>query len=72
MGEIAELGLRAQMYKELAQYIAPKRKALEVTGEDGDPLKGEFTLAAFLAQHNGMTVGPPRERVGMARDVIEE
>ena len=26
-------------YKELAQYIYPKRKAVEVTGEDGGPLE---------------------------------
>lgn len=25
-------------YKELAQYIAPKRKAVEVTGENGNPI----------------------------------
>jgi hypothetical protein len=33
MDENTELGLCAQMYKELAQYMAPKRKAVEVTGE---------------------------------------
>ena len=27
--------LRAQMYKELAQYIAPKRRATEISGEIG-------------------------------------
>jgi hypothetical protein len=31
--ENTELGLCAQMYKELAQYMAPKRKAVEVTGK---------------------------------------
>jgi hypothetical protein len=28
-----ELALAGQMYKELAQYVAPKRKSIEVTGE---------------------------------------
>jgi hypothetical protein len=42
MDEKAELSLRAQMYKELAQYVAPKRKAVEVTGEDGDSLQMEL------------------------------
>jgi hypothetical protein len=35
MDEAAELSIQAQMYKELAQYVAPKRKAIEVRGEDG-------------------------------------
>ncbi len=35
MDETAELSIRAQMYKELAQYVAPKRKAIEVSGEAG-------------------------------------
>jgi hypothetical protein len=29
MDETVELSIRAQMYKELAQYVAPKRKAIE-------------------------------------------
>jgi hypothetical protein len=33
--ETADLSIRAQMYKELAQYVAPKRKAIEVKGEEG-------------------------------------
>jgi hypothetical protein len=35
MDETAELCIRAQMYKELAQYIASKRKAIEGRGEVG-------------------------------------
>ncbi len=62
MDESADLGIRAQMYKELAQYVAPKRKAIEVTGEDGGAIKGEITLTAWLAQHSGSTLGPPSER----------
>jgi hypothetical protein len=33
MDEGADMSLRAQMYKELAQYIAPKRKAVEMKTE---------------------------------------
>jgi hypothetical protein len=33
MDESADLSLREQMYKELAQYIAPKRKAVETKTE---------------------------------------
>jgi hypothetical protein len=33
-----ELMLAGQMYKELAQYVAPKRKAIEHTGKDGESL----------------------------------
>jgi hypothetical protein len=35
MDEMAEVSIRAQMYKELAQYVAPKRKAIEGRGEVG-------------------------------------
>ena len=33
-----DLQLAGQMYKELAQYVAPKRKAVEMTGADGKDL----------------------------------
>ena len=33
-----ELQLAGNMYKELAQYVAPKRKAIEHTGKDGGDL----------------------------------
>ena len=33
--EKVEMSIRAQMYKELAQYVAPKRKAIEVRDEAG-------------------------------------
>ena len=38
MDERADLSIRAQMYKELAQYTAPKRKAVEMQTE------GQFSL----------------------------
>lgn len=31
--------LRGRMYAELAQYVAPKRKAVEHTGQDGGPVQ---------------------------------
>lgn len=34
-----DLSLAGQMYKELAQYVAPKRKAIEHSGPDGGPMK---------------------------------
>ena len=42
MDEKAELTLRAQMFKELAQYIAPKRKAVEMKTE------GELSLVDLI------------------------
>lgn len=36
--------LRLKMAAELAQYVAPKRKAIEVTGEGGEPLTLEIVL----------------------------
>jgi hypothetical protein len=35
MDETVELSIRAQMYKELAQYVAPKRRAVEMQAEVG-------------------------------------
>ena len=73
MDEHNEWGLCAQMYKELAQHVvAPTRKAMEVTGEDGVPSKGTFMLPAFLEQHNDKTVGPPFEQVGGDKDMVTE
>jgi hypothetical protein len=36
MDETVDLSIRAQMYKELAQYVAPKRKALDIGGGVGE------------------------------------
>lgn len=33
MDETKDLSIRAQMFKELAQYMAPKRKAVEMKAE---------------------------------------
>ena len=64
MDESQPMQLRATMYRELAQYIAPKRKAIEVTGEDGTPIKGELTLTAWLDAINGKSLEPPSGRPG--------
>ena len=42
--EAGDLKLAGSMYAELAQYVAPKRKAVEHTGGDGEPLKLEIVL----------------------------
>ena len=62
LDESQPIRLRAPMYKELAQYVAPKRKAVEVTGEDGGSVKTEMTVRAWLDSVNGKTLGPPNER----------
>lgn len=36
---LKDLSLAGQMYKELAQYVAPKRKAIEHSGSDGGVLE---------------------------------
>ncbi len=38
MDEKVEMSIWAQMYKELAQYVASKRKAIEVSGEETAPI----------------------------------
>ena len=38
-----DYALAGAMYKELAQYVAPKRKALEVTGANDTPLVDEIS-----------------------------
>jgi hypothetical protein len=72
MDERVEVSVRVQVLKELCQYVAPKRKAVAVTGEDGGPVKTEMTLREWLESINGQSLGPPSERVGAARDVDEE
>ncbi len=45
MDERVEVGTRVQVLKELCQYFAPKRKAVEVTGDKGGPLVLEINWA---------------------------
>jgi hypothetical protein len=49
--------LRGRMYAELAQYVAPKRRAMDVTVEDGDPARRELIDQAAAA-----ILGLPIER----------
>lgn len=42
--------LRAQMYAELANYILPKRKAVELTGADGAPLDNRMEVVFVEAE----------------------
>jgi hypothetical protein len=72
MDERVEVNVRVQVLKELCQYIAPKRKAMAVTGEDDGLVKTELTVSEWLDSINGQRLGPPSERVGAARDVDEE
>jgi hypothetical protein len=62
MDESQSMQLRATMYRELGQYVALRRKAMEVTGEEGGPIKGELTMSAWLESINGQSLGPPSER----------
>jgi len=38
------LGIRANMYKELAQYVAAKRKAIEVSGDPESPIQHDHVV----------------------------
>ena len=53
MDESQPMQLRATRLRELAQYGAPKRKALAVTGADDSPIKGALTLNVWLDAING-------------------
>lgn len=45
--ESGNIKLEQAAYQELAQYVAPKRKAVEVTGEDGGPLEHAIDATAL-------------------------
>jgi len=48
-----DLALAGQMYKELAQYVAPKRKAVEITGEGGGPIESRWEVEIKdVTEHN--------------------
>jgi hypothetical protein len=48
------------MHKELAQYVAPKGKAVEMTGEDGGPLQLE--LKSLIEEIQNTPSIPPSKR----------
>jgi len=62
LDESVEVSLCVQALKELCQYVASKRKAVEVTSEDSSPIQGQLTLNAWLDSINGQRLGPPSER----------
>lgn len=51
-----DLQLAGKMYAELAQYVAPKRKAVEVSA--GGVGRGDFTLEELLVTFRRASVGP--------------
>jgi hypothetical protein len=48
MDEGADRSLRFQAFKELAQYIHPKRKAIEISGENDKPTQTSGVLVVPL------------------------
>jgi len=42
--------LEQDAYRELAQYVAPKRKAVEVTGADGGPVEHSLDAGALSTE----------------------
>jgi hypothetical protein len=48
------------MYEELAQYIVPKRKAVEMTGQDGGPL--QYELSQLIEEIQNTPSIPPSMR----------
>lgn len=42
--------LRARMYAELAQYVQPKRRAIEVSGPGGEAVSHELNLGTSAAE----------------------
>lgn len=43
LDESNDIQIRAQMLKELAQYVAPKRAAMQHTGTDDGPIRFEVS-----------------------------
>jgi hypothetical protein len=48
--------LKLQAAKELAQYLQPKLRAIELTGEDGGPMQVQHTLVTALEAALGRAV----------------
>jgi hypothetical protein len=69
MDTASPLELRGRMYSELAQYVAPKRKAVEMSGPDGGPVAIEgvsrpprVSREEWLRQRES-ELGAPRRQV---------
>lgn len=64
------MSLRAKVYSELAQYLYPKRRAIELTGADGSPIELNVSATELLTSRiarlaertrpDGGTGGPER------------
>ena len=66
----ASLELRGRMYAELAQYVAPKRKAIEHRGEPQGPL---LQTTIILEDSDEVTAGMPwRGLPACSRPAINE
>jgi hypothetical protein len=52
MDETVEASIPAQMHQELAQYIYPKCKAIEVSGDEGGPAQtyGVLVVPGMMEQ----------------------
>ena len=65
MDETAPLAIRAAMFRELAAYVAPKRRAIELTCETDEPARADDarkSLAAKLEAIARRTVAAAEER----------
>ena len=67
-GRIPHMQLATNCYKELAQYIAPKRKAVEVSQDPENPIMTEDQIDARLANLAGLIapVSGPKKRAARA------
>jgi len=67
-GRIPHMQLATNCYKELAQYIAPKRKAVEVSQDPENPIMTEDQIDARLASLAGLIapVSGPKKRAARA------
>jgi hypothetical protein len=52
MDETVELNIRVQIYKELAQYVAPKRKAVEMQADGGFSMR-DAILQSYQLEADG-------------------
>jgi hypothetical protein len=64
MDENVELSIRAQMYKELAQYVAPKRKAIEHSGASGVSPPPQFIIDLSAGAEATKVMGQSWEQDG--------
>ena len=66
MDPSTDVSLKAQMFKELAQYVAPKRKSIEMRGSDAGP-----TLEALIIRSYELAGERDRTRAVEAPKLIQ-